>query len=96
LTNLSAQSAAGAFRLPTHCLNHLNLLTWAHEMVHATDHRNGKLTELGRHWRKETVAELGGAVLLQIIGYPHEADLGGCWKYIQSYAEKAGLEVSDA
>jgi len=65
-------------------------------MVHATDHRNGKLTELGRHWRKETVAELGGAVLLQIIGYPHEADLGGCWKYIQSYAEKAGLEVSDA
>ena len=73
-----------------------NLSTWAHELVHAADHRNGKLSELGQHWRKETVAELGGAVLLQILGYPHDADLGGCWKYIQSYAERAGLEVIDA
>ena len=73
-----------------------NLSTWAHELVHAADHRNGKLKELGQHWRKETVAELGGAVLLQILGYPHDADLGGCWKYIQSYAERAGLEVIDA
>jgi hypothetical protein len=73
-----------------------NLSTWAHELVHAADHRNGKLNELGQHWRSETVAELGGAVLLQILGYPHEADLGGCWKYIQSYAERAGLEVIDA
>src|SRR6266852_1394668 len=37
-----------------------NLSTWAHELVHAADHRNGKLTELGKHWRKETVAQLGG------------------------------------
>ena len=73
-----------------------NLSTWAHELVHAADHRNGKLTELGQHWRKETVAELGGAVLLQILGYPNDADLDGCWKYIQDYAEKAGLEVIDA
>jgi antirestriction protein ArdC len=71
-----------------------NLSTWAHELVHAADHRNGK--ELGQHWRSETVAELGGAVMLQILGYPHEADLGGCWEYIQAYAEKAGLEVIDA
>ena len=73
-----------------------NLSTWVHELVHAADHGNGKLKELGQHWRSETVAELGGAVLLQILGYPHDADLGGCWKYIQSYAEKAGLEIIDA
>ena len=73
-----------------------NLSTWGHELVHAADHRNGKLKELGQHWRSETVAELGGAVLLQILGYPHDADLGGWWKYIQSYAERAGLEVIDA
>jgi hypothetical protein len=73
-----------------------NLSTWAHELVHAADHRNGKLKELGRHWRKETVAQLGGAVLLQVLGHPHDADLGGCWQYIQGYAERAGLEVIDA
>jgi hypothetical protein len=71
-----------------------NLSTWAHELIHAADHRNGK--ELSQHWRSEIVAELGGAVLLQILGYPNDADLGGCWKYIQHYAEKAGLEVIDA
>jgi antirestriction protein ArdC len=73
-----------------------NLSTWAHELVHAADHRNGKLSELGQHWRKETFAELGGAVLLRILGYPHDADVGGRWQYIQSYAERAGLEVVDA
>lgn len=73
-----------------------NLSTWAHELVHAADHRNGKLRELGRHWRKETVAELGGAVLLRVLGYPQDADLGGCWQYIRGYAERAGLEVIDA
>jgi hypothetical protein len=71
-----------------------NLSTWAHELVHAADHRNSKA--LGQHWRSETVAELGGAVLLQILGYPHDADLGGCWEYIERYAEKSGLEVIDA
>jgi hypothetical protein len=71
-----------------------NLSTWAHELVHAADHRNGK--ERGQHWRSETVAELGGAVLLQVLGYAHDADLGGCWQYIRGYAEKAGIEVIDA
>jgi hypothetical protein len=55
-----------------------NLSTWAHELVHAADHRNGKLKELGQHWRSEIVAELGGAVLLRILGHEQEADLGGC------------------
>jgi hypothetical protein len=73
-----------------------NLSTWTHELVHAADHRNGNLKELGQHWRSETVAELGGAVLLRVLGFDHDADLGGCWDYIRWYADKAGLEVIDA
>jgi hypothetical protein len=73
-----------------------NLSTWAHELVHAADHCNGKLTELGQHWRSETVAELGGAVLLKLFGFDREADLGGCWAYIDSYAKKVEIDVIKA
>jgi hypothetical protein len=73
-----------------------HLATWAHELVHAADHRNGKLTEFVQHWKSETVAELGGAVLLRLLGHEQEADLGGCWKYIQAYAAKTGIDVVDA
>ena len=69
-----------------------NLSTWCHEMIHAADDRNGSLTETGQHWRSETVAELGGAVLLKILGYETDADLGGCWEYICAYAERAGIQ----
>ena len=55
-----------------------NLSTWCHELVHAADDRNGKLR--GKKVRKETVAELGGAVLLSILGYENKTDLGGCWE----------------
>ncbi len=73
-----------------------NLSTWAHELIHAADHRNGKLTELGQHWRSETVAELGGAVLLKILGHHHDADLGGCWEYVQGYAKRQKIDVLKA
>lgn len=73
-----------------------NLSTWAHELIHAADHRNGKLEKLGQHWRNETVAELGAAVLLRILGEDHQADLGGCWEYIKHYAEASGIEVVEA
>ena len=73
-----------------------NLATWTHELIHAADHRNGKLAELGQHWRSETVAELGGAVLLTVLGLKHEADLGGCWRYIKSYAAKEGIDTFKA
>ena len=63
-----------------------------HELVHAADDRLGQLTERGQHWRSETVAELGGAVLLECLGQPVEADLGGCWEYVSAYARDAGLE----
>ena len=73
-----------------------NLSTWAHELVHAADDRNGSLKEKGQHWRSETVAELGGAVLLEILGFSHEADLGGCFGYIQSYATKEKIGAAEA
>jgi hypothetical protein len=73
-----------------------NLSTWAHELVHAADRRNGRLKELGQHWRSETVAELGGAVLLKVLGYEHEADLGGCWQYVEGYAKRQGIDVLKA
>lgn len=68
-----------------------NLSTWCHELVHAADDRNGKLK--GKKVRKETVAELGGAVLLSILGYEREADLGGCWECIKSYAGEERIDV---
>ncbi len=69
-----------------------NLSTWAHELVHAADDRLGQLKERGQHWRSETVAELGGAVLLETLGYDSEADRGGCWEYVKAYATDAGIE----
>ena len=73
-----------------------NLSTWAHELVHAADDRNGSFKEYGQHWRSETVAELGGAVILELLGFSHEADLGGCWAYITGYAEKKEITAVDA
>jgi len=66
-----------------------NLATWTHELCHAADDRLGNLKERGRHWRSEIVAELGGAVLLDCIGLERDADAGGCWKYVQTYAQDA-------
>ncbi len=69
-----------------------NLSTWAHELLHAADFRLGELKENGQHWRSETVAELGGAILLEIIGQAEQADRGGCWSYVKAYADAAGIE----
>jgi hypothetical protein len=73
-----------------------NLSTWAHELVHAADDRNGNLNALGQHWRSETVAELGASVLLEILGRGQDADLGGCWQYLQHYARQERIEVIEA
>ena len=69
-----------------------NLATWAHELIHAADDRNGTLKERGQHWLSETVAELGGAVLLYAAGYEREADIGGAWDYISHYAKENDVE----
>lgn len=61
-----------------------NLSTWAHELCHAADDRNGKLK--GDKKNTEIVAELGGAILLTVCGYEREADIGGAWSYITAWA----------
>jgi hypothetical protein len=71
-----------------------NLSTWCHELVHAADDRNGTMTK--NKVKREVVAELGGAVLLTLLGYEHEADLGGCWDYVRRYAGDEKIEVLSA
>ena len=63
-----------------------NLSTWAHELVHASEKRREALTiGFGQQPDNEIVAELGGAILLKVIGMDHDADLGGAWEYIKHY-----------
>jgi hypothetical protein len=69
-----------------------NVVVWAHELMHAADRRLGQLTETGQHWRSETVAQLGAAILLTILGNGVEADLGFTWQYVTSYAKDAQIE----
>lgn len=71
-----------------------NLSTWAHEMIHAADHRVNGLQEA--KWHREVVAELGSAVLLECLGLSHDADLGGAYGYIQRYAEDGKKDVMRA
>lgn len=69
-----------------------NLSTWAHELVHAAEHRLGK--DLHRaDPRAEIVAELGGATLLRVLGYEVEADLGGAYEYCKAWAKAEKAEL---
>ena len=63
-----------------------NLSTWAHELVHAAEDRLGALQPSPKQER-EVVAELGGAVLLECLGYETESDRGGAWDYIQAHTD---------
>jgi hypothetical protein len=68
-----------------------NLSTWTHELIHAAEDKLGVLPKGLRGMERqqaEVVAELGGAVLLIMMGYEVEADTGGAWKYIYSWADK--------
>ena len=71
-----------------------NLDTWCHELVHAADKRVGGLKEAD--WHREVVADLGSAILLHLLGRPEDADLGGCYEYIQSYAKTQDMDVVKA
>jgi hypothetical protein len=71
-----------------------NLSTWAHELVHAADDRNGSAAGSPK-WKREVVAELGGATLLCLLGQDHDADLGGCWEYVQRYATPHGGDLTE-
>ncbi len=56
--------------------------------MHAADHKAGTLTiKPGQQPDNEVVAELGGAVLLQLLGFEIDADVGGAWNYIKSYSK---------
>jgi hypothetical protein len=63
-----------------------NLSTWAHELVHAADHRlENRVT---RSLDAEVVAEFGGAILLECLGYTAESDRGGAYDYLRRQCEK--------
>jgi hypothetical protein len=83
-------SSAGAIALGVR-----NLSTWFHELCHAADDRNIGGLKPGQRVDQEVVAELGGAILLTILGKPVDADLGGCWSYVEHYAEKTGNATID-
>lgn len=72
-----------------------NLSTWAHELMHAADHRAGGLTAYGKPYN-EIVAELGGAALLRMIGREQDADLGGAFDYVKRYAAQTGKDLAGA
>lgn len=83
--NLIGWYAPGLERL---ALGVENQSTYAHELIHAADQRLGELpgsTKISA----EIVAELGGAILLTILGYEHAADLGGAYSYISNWAGKS-------
>lgn len=63
-----------------------NLSVFMHELVHAADDRLGTLVKQnGQVESNEVVAEFGGNVLLKILGYEKDVDLGGAWEYIKKY-----------
>lgn len=63
-----------------------NLSTWAHELVHAADHRLGN--QVARSLDAEVVAEFGGAILLECVGFTTESDRGGAYGYLRRLCEK--------
>ena len=71
-----------------------NISVWAHELIHAADHRLGTLTHgPGQRLDNEVVAELGGTVLLECLGCETESDRGGAFEYLKTYAEQHGREL---
>lgn len=58
-----------------------NLSTWSHELVHAAEARMGRDLRADDLASRELVAEVGGAVLLSLLGFEREADAGGAYQY---------------
>ncbi len=71
-----------------------NFSTWTHELVHASDDRLGTLTPgRGQKLDNEVVAELGGAVLLECLGYTVESDRGGAYEYVSAYCRQHSRDL---
>jgi len=68
-----------------------NLATWAHELVHAADHRLGTFT--GKGIASEVVAQLGASILLECLGHPDKSDPGGTYRYIEGYCKEHDRKV---
>ena len=65
-----------------------------HELAHAAHQRvNGKLKP-GQQWSQEIVAELTAAVLAHLYG--KRTNDGASYRYIRTYAEKAGKDIYKA
>ncbi len=73
-----------------------NVEVFLHELVHAAEYKLGNAVERGQHWRKETVAEFGAAVLAECLGLEHAKDFGGAYRYIEAYAKAAEKTVQSA
>jgi len=73
-----------------------NLSTFLHELTHAADHRNEGKLKPGQYWRQEVVAELGSSIIAQCLGLDYEADLGGCFEYVEKYARDAKKDTVSA
>lgn len=67
-------------------------LVWAHELIHAADHRLGSL--IGEKLLTEVVAQLGGSVLLRCLGHYEESDPGFAYEYIEQYCSKYKKKVA--
>lgn len=66
-----------------------NLATWAHELIHKAEWDIKNCTDESYRANKrqhEIIAELGGCVLLQVLGHEYDSDVGGAWEYIQHWA----------
>ncbi len=69
---------------------------WFHELAHASHYRlNGQLKP-GQDVIQEVVAELSAQALCRIVGKSEDESLGNSYRYIERYAEKAGMSPHSA
>lgn len=68
-----------------------NLSTWAHELIHAADHRTGLIMGHRQQLDDEVVAVLGGTILLEALDRRQDADRGGALQYIQACCTKENV-----
>ena len=77
-----------------------NPAVWAHELVHAAEHRLGRMKTNptpDEDTESEVVAELGGEILLEALGRSEDVDLGHCYRYLVHTCDGPGdvLAVCD-
>ncbi|MBA7570971.1 hypothetical protein ES708_12727 [subsurface metagenome] len=71
-------------------------IVFFHELSHAAHERvKGELDE-GQHWRQEVVAELSAQALCHMAGRKNSSTMGNSYRYIERYAEKAGITAVTA